>query len=35
MGSTELSNAGVSPTPCALSGPTLPTDGSINAQGAC
>ena len=35
MGSTELGNAGVSPTPCALSGPTLPTDGSINAQGAC
>lgn len=35
MGSTELGNAGVSPTPCPLSGPTLPTDGSINAQGAC
>ena len=35
MGSTELGSAGVSPTPCPLSGPTLPTDGSINAQGAC
>jgi hypothetical protein len=35
MGSTELGNPGVSPTPCSLSGPTLPTDGSINAQGAC
>ena len=35
MGSTELGNAGVSPTPCPLSGPTLPTNGSINAQGAC
>ena len=35
MGSTELNGAGVSPTPCPLSGPTLPTDGSINAQGAC
>jgi hypothetical protein len=35
MGSTELGNAGVSPTPCPLSGPTLPTGGSINAQGAC
>jgi hypothetical protein len=35
MGSTELGNAGVSPTPCPLSGPTLPTDGSVNAQGAC
>ena len=35
MGSTELNGAGVSPTPCALSGPTLPTNGSINAQGAC
>jgi hypothetical protein len=35
MGSTELGSAGVSPTPCPLSGPTLPSDGSINAQGAC
>src|ERR1700719_3051910 len=35
MGSTELNGAGVSPTPCPLSGPTLPTNGSINAQGAC
>ena len=35
MGSIELGNAGVSPTPCPLSGPTLPTDGSINTQGAC
>jgi hypothetical protein len=35
MGSTELGNAGVSPSPCPLSGPTLPTDGTINAQGAC
>jgi len=35
MGSTELNGTGVSPTPCPLSGPTLPTNGSINAQGAC
>jgi hypothetical protein len=35
MGSTELNGVGVSPTPCPLSGPTLPTNGSINAQGAC
>lgn len=35
MGSTELSDGGVSPTPCPLSGPTLPTNGSIAAQGAC
>jgi hypothetical protein len=35
MGSTELGNAGVSPSPCPLSGPTLPTDGSVTGTGAC
>jgi hypothetical protein len=35
LGSTELGNAGVSPTPCPLTGPTLPTDGSVTAAGAC
>ena len=35
MGSTELGNAGVSPTPCPLTGPTLPTDGSVTGTGAC
>jgi hypothetical protein len=35
MGSTELNRGGVSPSPCPLSGPTLPTDGSITAQGSC
>jgi hypothetical protein len=35
LGSTELGNAGVSPTPCPLTGPTLPTDGSVTATGAC
>jgi hypothetical protein len=35
MGSTELSNAGVSPTPCPLTGPTLPTNGSVTGTGAC
>jgi hypothetical protein len=35
MGSTELNRGGVSPAPCTLSGPTLPTDGSIAAQGSC
>ncbi len=35
MGSTELSNGGVSPTPCPLTGPTLPTNGSVTAQGNC
>jgi hypothetical protein len=35
MGSTELDRGGVSPSPCPLSGPTLPTDGSIAAQGSC
>lgn len=35
MGSTELDRGGVSPTPCPLSGPTLPTNGSVAAQGAC
>jgi len=35
MGSTELDRGGVSPSPCPLSGPTLPTDGSITAQGSC
>jgi hypothetical protein len=35
LGSTELDRGGVSPSPCPLSGPTLPTNGSIAAQGAC
>jgi hypothetical protein len=35
MGSTELDRGGVSPSPCPLSGPTLPTNGSIAAQGSC
>jgi hypothetical protein len=35
LGSTELSNAGVSPTPCPLTGPTLPTDGGVTGTGAC
>jgi len=35
LDSTELGNAGVSPTPCPLTGPTLPTDGSVTATGAC
>jgi hypothetical protein len=35
MGSTELNRGGVSPSPCPLSGPTLPADGSITAQGSC
>jgi hypothetical protein len=35
MGSTELGSAGVSPTLCPLTGPTLPTNGSVTAQGAC
>jgi hypothetical protein len=35
MGSTELGNAGLSPTPCPLTGPTLPTDGSVTGTGAC
>lgn len=35
MGSTELGNGGVSPAPCPLSGPTLPTDGSVTGTGAC
>jgi hypothetical protein len=35
MGSTELNRGGVSPSPCPLSGPTLPTNGSIAAQGSC
>jgi hypothetical protein len=35
LGSTELGNAGVSPTPCPLTGPTLPTDGSVTGTGAC
>jgi hypothetical protein len=35
MGSTELGGAGISPTPCPLSGPTLPTNGSVTAQGSC
>jgi hypothetical protein len=35
MGSTEFSNAGVSPTPCPLTGPTLPTDGGVAGTGAC
>jgi hypothetical protein len=35
MGSTELGNAGVSPAPCPLGGPTLPMDGSLTAPGAC
>jgi hypothetical protein len=35
LGSIELGNAGVSPTPCPLTGPTLPTDGSVTATGAC
>jgi hypothetical protein len=35
MGSTELGSAGVSPAPCPLGGPTLPTDGSVTASGAC
>jgi hypothetical protein len=35
MGSTELNRGGVSPSPCPLSGPTLPTDGNIAAQGSC
>jgi hypothetical protein len=35
MGSTELGNAGVSPTPCPLTGPTLPTDGSVTGTDAC
>jgi hypothetical protein len=35
LGSTELGSAGVSPTPCPLTGPTLPTDGSVTGTGAC
>jgi hypothetical protein len=35
MGSTELDRGGVSPSPCRLTGPTLPTDGSVTAPGAC
>jgi hypothetical protein len=35
IGSTELGNAGLSPTPCPLTGPTLPTDGSVTGTGAC
>src|ERR1700722_14554225 len=35
LGSTDLGNAGVSPTPCPLTGPTLPTDGSVTGTGAC
>ena len=35
LGSTELGNAGLSPTPCPLTGPTLPTDGSVTGTGAC
>jgi hypothetical protein len=35
LGSTELGSAGVSPTPCPLTGPTLPTNGSVTGTGAC
>jgi len=35
LGSIELGSAGVSPTPCPLTGPTLPTDGSVTGTGAC
>jgi hypothetical protein len=35
LASTELGNAGVSPSPCPLTGPTLPTDGSVTGTGAC
>jgi hypothetical protein len=35
MGSTELGNAGVSPTPCPLTGPTLPTGGGVTGTGSC
>jgi hypothetical protein len=35
LGSTELGSAGISPTPCPLTGATLPTDGSVSAPGAC
>lgn len=35
LGSTELGSVGLSPTPCPLTGPTLPIDGSVTGTGAC